>query len=317
MTSVGSILGGAFGLVRRHPVSVLIWGLLYVAAVAVLLFAMRPFFAVYADLFSQQLAAGAGKPLTPQDLQPYMARFQSAGGILFLAEIGVFAFIMIVFTATQRAVLRPDERGFAYLRVGGDELRLIGLGFFLTVCLYIASFLAMLAMMIVVGIAFAVTLAATGSPVVGILVLSIAMFALMGATIYAEVRLSLAFPLTFIRRNFVIGEAWRLTRGRFWTLFGAYFVIWFFVMVLMAIFFGLAVAPLFSELAQNGDTPEAIRLALQHHMERFTRIDAINVAFALGGALLSGLGIALFGGAVATAARDLVPDEQGAGAPLV
>jgi len=134
----------------------------------------------------------------------------------------------------------------------------------------------------------------------------------MGATIYAEVRLSLAFPLTFVRRNFVIGEAWRLTKGRFWTLFGAYFVIWLLVMVLMAILVGLAVAPFFSELAQGGNTPEAARLAFQHEMEQFARVDAANVGFALGGALVSGLAIALFGGAVAIAARDLLPDEQGA-----
>jgi hypothetical protein len=305
MTSVGSILGGAFGLVRRHPVSVLIWGLLYMAAIAGLLFAIRPLFAVDADLFSQQLAAGADKPLTPQDLQPYMARFQSAGGILFLSEIGLFAFVMIVFTATQRAVLRPAERGFAYLRIGGDELRLIGLGLFLAVCIYIASILAMLAMMIVVGIAFAITLAATGSPVVGILLLSIALLVLIGATIYAEVRLSLAFPLTFIRRSFVIGEAWQLTKGRFWTLFGAYFVIGLVQMVLATILFIFAFAPLISELAQGGNTPEAIQLAFQHQMERFVVVDARNVTLWLGATLLSGLGIALFG-AVATAARDLL-----------
>lgn len=219
---------------------------------------------------------------------------------------------MMIFTATQRAVLRPAERGFAYLRFGEDELRQIGLGVFLSVCLSIAMVLAMIPLMIVVGIVFAITVAATGSPLAGVLLIVIAYFALMGASIYVEVRLSLAFPLTFLRRSFVIGEAWRLTKGRFWTLFGAYFVIWLILMVPMVIFFGLAVAPFFSELAQNGSTPEGIQLAVQHHMERFTRIDAINVAFALGAALLSGLGIALFGGAVATAARDLVPDQESA-----
>jgi hypothetical protein len=312
MTSVGSIVGGAFRLVRENPLSVLVWGLLYAAAVAGLMFAMRPFLLVYSDLLTHMIAAGAGKPPTPQDLQPYMARMQAAGGIVFLAEIAVFGLIMMIFTATQRAVLRPAQRSFFYLRLGEDELRQIGLGLFLSVCLGVAMVLAMLALMIVVGIVFAVTMAATGSPVVGVLFFIIAYFVLMGATIYAEVRLSLAFPLTFARRNFVIGEAWQLTRGRFWTLFGAFFVIWLFVMLLMTILLGLAVAPFVSELSQGPNTPEAIRLAFQHQMERFVRIDAANVGLALGGALLSGLGIALFGGAIATAARDLMPEEQGA-----
>ena len=305
MTSVGSIVGGAFRLVRQHPLSVLIWGLLYVAAMIGLLFAMRPFFVVYADLLSQQLIAGANRPLNPQDLQPYLARMQSAGSILFLAQIGVFALGMVLFTATQRAVLRPAERGFAYLRFGGDELRLIGLGFFFTVCLYIGTFVAMLGMVIVIAIASV----ASGSPVVAGLLFLIGFLALMGAIIYVEVRFSLAFPLTFLRRSFIVGEAWRLSKGRFWTLFGAYFVIGIVYLALAAVLLIFAVAPFFSELAQSGNTPEAFQLAAQHQMERFVRIDASSVALWLGGALLSGISIALFGGAVATAARDLIPDE--------
>jgi hypothetical protein len=312
MTSVGSIVGGAFRLVRQHPASVLVWGLLYAAAMAALLIATRPVFLAYSDLLSQMIEAGVDKPLTPEQIQPYLARMQSAGGILFLAEIGVFVLAMVLFTATQRAVLRPAERGFFYLRLGGDELRMIGLGLFLMVCLSVGLFLAMLAVMIVVGIVFAVTLAATGSPVIGVLLFSIAWFALMGAMIYAEVRLSLAFPLTFIRRAFVVGEAWRLTKGRFWTLFGAYFVIALLYMVLAAILLAFAVSPIFSELSQSGNTPEAVRLAVQHQMERFGQVDIYNVAFWLGGALLGGLAMALFGGAIATAARDLVPDDQAA-----
>ena len=81
----------------------------------------------------------------------------------------------------------------------------------------------------------------------------------MGAMIYAEVRLSLAFPLTFMRRSFVIGEAWRLTRGRFWTLFGAYFIIGLVYMVLAGILFCFAFGPFFSEVAQGPNSPEAIR----------------------------------------------------------
>ena len=44
---------------------------------------------------------------------------------------------------------------------------------------------------------------------------------------------------------------------------------------------------------------------LQHQAERFTALDATNAGLLLGFALLGGFGIATFGGAVATAARDL------------
>jgi hypothetical protein len=305
MTSVGSILGGAFGLIRRHPLSVLVWGLLYVAAIALLLLAMRPLFSVYSDLLSQQVARGTAGPMDPQDLQPFMARMQSAGGIAFLSEIGVFALVMVLFTATQRAVLRPAERGFAFLRLGGDELRLVGLALVLAVCLYVVSFLATLLLMIpvvIVGVA-------SGSPVAVTLLALVEFIVLTGAMIYVEVRLSLAFPLTFLRRGFVVGEAWRLSKGRFWTLFGAYFVIALIYMMLSAILVGVAVAPFFSELAQGDGTPEAVRLAAMHLMEGFVTLDARNAGLILGGALLGGFGLALFGGAMATAIRDLVASD--------
>jgi hypothetical protein len=316
MTSIGSIVGGAFGLVRRHPLSVLVWGLLYMAVLVGLGFAMRPVFQVYSELFSQLLANGGGKPLPPEVLQPYIARMQAAGGIVFLAEIAVFAVLIAVFTATQRAVLRPAERGFAFLRVGMDELRMIGVGLILAIGLSVGMFMAIMALAIVVGIVFAITMAATGSPVIGILLFAIAYIVLVGAMIYAEVRFSLAFPLTFMRREFAIGEAWRLTKGRFWTLFGAYFIIALLYMILAAILFTFAFGPFFSEVAQARNSPEAIQLAFQNQVALFSSINPTSVSLLLGGALLGGLTMALIGGAVATAARDLAPDPQGVIAPF-
>lgn len=311
MTSVGSILGGAFRLVRDHPLSVLVWGLLYATALIGFLFAMRPMFQVYADLFSLQLANGGGKPLSPEALQPYMARMQSAGGIVFLAEIAIFAVAMFLFTATQRAVLRPAERGLFFLRAGMDELRMLGLGLILIVGLSVAMFMAVLILMIAVGIIFAITMAATGSPVIGILLFGLCYIIMLGAMIYAQVRISLAFPLTFMRRAFVIGEAWRLSKGRFWTLFGAYFVIMILHGLLAGILFFIALAPLFSQLGQAQNSPEAVQLAFQDQFATFSTINPTSVSVLIGVALLSGLGLALFGGAMATAARDLAPDPEG------
>lgn len=302
MTSVGSILGGAFGLVRREPLSILVWGLLYVAAIGLLMLAMRPLFSVYAELFSQKLAAGGKAPISPEELQPYMARMQSAAGIIFLSEIGVFALVMVLFTATQRAVLRPAERGFFFLRLGGDELRLIGLGLVLAVCLYVIMLVAMLLMMIpvlIIGVA-----SGSRAAIASLILVEFAL--LTGAMIYAEVRLSLAFPLTFLKRSFVVGEAWRLTKGRFWTLFGAYFVIGLVYTLLAVGLIGVAVAPFFLELQQGAGTPEAIQLAAVHFMTSFASLDARNIGLILGVALLGGLTLALFGGAMATAVRDLV-----------
>jgi hypothetical protein len=308
-TSVGSILGGAFGLVRRQPLSVLVWGLLHLAAMSLIFLAMRPFFEVWSEMVGQQLAA-PGKPIDPQMLQPFVMRLQAAGGLMFLTEIGVFALQIVLFTATQRAVLRPTERGLFYLRIGMDELRLVGLGFFLAIAAYIAMFMVML----VVGIVVAVAAVASGSPAVAVLLVAIAFLGVFGAMIYAMVRLSLAFPLTFLRRQFVVGEAWRLSGNRFWTLFGAYLVIAVIQQLLSLVLMSFAAAPFFAELRQTGSSPEAVRLALQHAAARFTQPDATLFALAAAFALIAGLTLALFGGAMATAARDLAGDPAGDGA---
>ncbi len=309
MISVGSILGGAFRLVRDHPLAVLVWSLIQGVAFVALFFALHPLFQVYADfvsaILSKQIVAAPGKPPDLQALQPLIARMQAAAGIVLLAELGLFALLMILFTATQRAVLRPAERGFFYLRLGGDEFRLMGLAFVLAVCLGIGMFIAEFVLVILVLI---VAFATGSGAVTGVLVLAL-VCALMCAILYAEVRLSLAFPLSFVRRNFIVGEAWRLSKGRFWTLFGAYFILWLLYALLAAILFGIAAAPLISELSQAPVTPEAIQLAFQHQLARAVALDPVFIGVILGSALLGGLMLALFGGAVATAARDLLAGD--------
>jgi hypothetical protein len=305
-TSVGSILAGAFGLVRRNPLAVLVWGLLYTAAIVLLCFAMRPVLQIYGELVSQQMAKGPSAPMDPEALQPFMARFQAASGLVFLAEIGIFALIMVLFTASQRAVLRPAERGFFYLRFGGDELRLIGLGFFIMICIYIGSTLASLVMILlalILGLAM-------GSPGAGMAIFFLAFVVLMGAIVYCEVRVSLALPLTFIRGTFVLADAWRLTRGRFWPLFGAYFLITLVYMVLASILLGVVVAPFLSALAQAGDNQEAMQAAVRQQAAELLVFGPRMIGILAGAVVTTGLTIGLFGGAMATAARDLAPDES-------
>lgn len=48
--------------------------------------------------------------------------------------------------------------------------------------------------------------------------------ALLAAWIYVWVRLSLASPLTFATRRINLFGSWRLTRGIFWPMLGAYLV---------------------------------------------------------------------------------------------
>jgi hypothetical protein len=128
----------------------------------------------------------------------------------------------------------------------------------------------------------------------------------LAVAVWLEVRLSLAFPLTVMRGRIVIGEAWRASRGRFWTLFGAYIVIFLLMLVLWIAASLVTSGGYFAELAASGFTPEGIQAAGEHQMARqFGSINATTVIGWLLGAIAGSLSIALFGGAMATAAREL------------
>jgi hypothetical protein len=87
-------------------------------------------------------------------------------------------------------------------------------------------------------------------------------------------------------------------------------------MVLAGILFFVVFAPFFSQVAQSPNSPEAFQLAFQNQVALLSTVNATSATLLVGGALLSGLTMALFGGAVATAARDLAPDSQHLEAPF-
>jgi hypothetical protein len=152
--------------------------------------------------------------------------------VLGLAVLSVMA------AAIYRLIFRHDDPRFGYLRLGSDELRLMGL-----TLIYIG---------ITIGLVFAVSmasaiivaLAAMVAPMAQAFLSMAAVVFSLGVVIYVLVRLSLAPVITFAERRLSIFESWNMTRGYFWQLLGAYglafaciFVIYFLVLV---VFSGIA-----------------------------------------------------------------------------
>jgi len=132
----------------------------------------------------------------------------------------------IVYATMSRAVLRPSEEGFAYLRLGADELRQLGLLLLIVgigIVAYIALIIALVVILVPVSIMTGAGHGAGGSLMAGLIAVLVAIAAI-GAWIYVWVRLSLASPMTFATRRVDLFGSWRLTRGLFWPLFGAYAV---------------------------------------------------------------------------------------------
>jgi hypothetical protein len=148
----------------------------------------------------------------------------------------------IMAAAVYRLIFRHDDTRFGYLRLGADELRLMGL-----TLIYILLF-----MVLVVGVTMISAILFAVASVAGQgfanFVGMITWLASVGVVIYVLVRLSLAPVATFAERRLALFESWSLTRGQFWKLLGTYalaissiVVVGFLVLVLFSAVAGVIV----------------------------------------------------------------------------
>jgi len=292
MTSVGSIVGGGFRLIRERPVAVVIWAALY----ALLGFGSQM-------LALRMVAAVRVGPGEAPDPSAMMGMFGAMLPIyLLLCLLGI-----VMLCASYRAVLRPGESGFGYLRIGMDELRMLGLFLIIIVVAIVGGFILVLLMSMIAG---GLMLAAGNSPLIGLVLGGGLYIAMLGAMIYIYVRLSLMFPLTFARRRISIDGAWALTRGRFWTLFGAYFVIGVISFVLLMAVSLPFTGPMFAGMIEGIRNPQAMEQIQAAQMERqMNQPLAMTALITILNAIVQAVLLALSGGATATATRELLADS--------
>lgn len=292
MLTVGKIVGGAFRLVKEKPVAVVIWSLTYLVSIGLAFFIIGRSFSTLATANKDPNAA--------------MQQMTSMMGSIFLLDFAILILMVVLFTATQRAVLRPEQGGLAYMRLGMDELKMFALAFVMIIAFYIFMIVVMIVMMLVAG-----ALAVAGGPAAAAISAIIMVCALVAAAFWFMVRVSLMFPLTMLTGNIAIGEGWRLSRGHFWTLFGGYFVIFLILVVMWVAFAAATMGPYFSALTQAGNDPVAMQQAMQAQMLQYSSLTPQSILSLALMSLLGGVGLALQGGAVATAAKELTVDREG------
>ena len=117
--------------------------------------------------------------------------------------------------AVYRLMLRPGQGGFAFLRLGPDEIRLTMLRLI---------FLALAIVFIAVvqfGIVILGFTASAFGQTASIFVASVAELVSWGVFLMLAVRLSFASVITFDTGKLSIFASWSLTRGHFWRILGA------------------------------------------------------------------------------------------------
>jgi hypothetical protein len=143
---------------------------------------------------------------------PIMSRIIPAYLVFMAMGVG---FNSVLGAAMIRAVLRPADDRYGFLRFGADELRQLGLGV-LTLLVFIGVYMGLIMALALVSAAVGM-----GSGLAGA-AFALGLLAVVAALAVLAVRLSLAPALTFDTGRIDLFGSWALTRGRFWPLLGTY-----------------------------------------------------------------------------------------------
>lgn len=208
-----------FRIIRREPKTIAIWAgvqLVFSAAISAVTLPIMHSLSVVATL--PPTTGGAATASSAAQLATV-----STAGLLYLVLLPIYLVVFSVLgAAVYRSVLRPEDGGFGRVKLGSDELRLAGLWILLGL-LGLAFSLAVI--LVVGGLAAGMVLAGRSSGAaagwIALLLLLIYLACFIGYC-WLAVRLSLAGPMTFAQRRINLFGSWRLTKGRFWSLFGCY-----------------------------------------------------------------------------------------------
>jgi hypothetical protein len=231
-----------FRVARRNPGALVVWAGVYV--VTYLIMVALLFLIMGSTLMDM---SQLGTDPDPTRMMANMAKMQSMNLITMPWALIVTA----VFTAAvYRAVLRPTETGFGFLRLGPDEWRLVLLNIVLWVLYMVAMFVLVLGCFLVFGgLAFALGAGSNPTGAATIILAILGGLTFLCVLVWVSVRMSLAAPMTFAQGKLKVFESWSATKGHFWPLFGSYllagimgmlafFVVFIIIGVVMAVVAG-------------------------------------------------------------------------------
>ena len=295
-----------FGLMQRKPMMVVGWAGLFLAFN--LIVSLGTIVTIGPKL--QELTRASSTPGDPAALGELFLTIAPWYLVLIAAALGFYA---VISASAYRAMLRPDQGAPFHLAFGSDEIRLVLLAliFFL---LAIAAYFALVIFVVVLAALGGVLGAVLGGQdnpatvglVVGLLVV-VGIFVSVGAVVFFGTRLSLAAPATFARGELVVFKSWSLTKGKFWALFGGYFLnIVLFVIIELLLIVALVVAV---SGAFSMDAYQSMQT------ERLTSVAAffspVSILVTIGGAAISAIAYAYLLAPAAYAYRVLTGPDVG------
>jgi hypothetical protein len=295
-----------FRLVRRNPVALVGWTLLYLVYTLATLFAAGGMMRSLSVWMEQVEALEAGPPpSSPEALVPIMESYVAAMSHMAWAIPLSLVIGAVLMAAIARAVLTPGTSGFGYMRLGMDEVRVFVVTIVIAILYSIAACIAVVAAAVIGGIAIS---AIEGW---GALVMVLAMLAAIAFMIWLAVRWSLAVPITIAQKKFAIFDSFAVTKGRFWPLLGMAFIA-FVMVVIVSLLAGIVAMPIsmmggMSMFGNMGGDPT----------EMFRDFNPTNpwiIASSVVNAFVYALTVAVLYAPFSAAYRDIVGPAEGASA---
>ncbi|QUD89984.1 hypothetical protein [Phenylobacterium montanum] len=200
-----------FRVVRERPSAVLGWAAVYLVLLGASWVALT---SVAGPAIAE--VQSHGLPSDPAAFRSFMQQI----GLAEPPMLGLSLLSGAVFAAAMnRAVMTPDDKGLAYMKLGRDELAQLGLKLFLLLLSLSVNILA-------VGLAQGLAavggmLGPGGAALAGLADTAASVGALIGL-IYLNLRLSLASAASFDQRRIDLRTSWRMTRGRVGEILSAY-----------------------------------------------------------------------------------------------
>jgi len=201
--SVGQAFRNSAAAVRRNPGALAVWLALYILlgwGPSLLIWWVSG--AEYIDLIRGMIQS-AGK-IDPAAAQAINTKIGMLSNLNLLVQL---VWLSVTGAAMFRMVLRPDEKGFGFLKLGVAEL-CIGAVF---VIFYVAFFILIFVMALVIGLLATLLIVALG---VGVGATFGVVFGVAGFLVatWVYIRLWLALPMIVDDNRFRLFEAWRLSR---------------------------------------------------------------------------------------------------------
>lgn len=204
-----------FRLVRRNPLALVSWTLLYAVLTLTALFSLSH---MVGPLEAWSAQAEALESVDTPSLEQVMALMSQFGAIMaqvaWLLPVSLVVGAMLG-AAVARGVLTPSSDRFGYLRLGMDEVRVLVVTFVLGLVMGLVAFVAFM----VVGLLIAAGKAGGGgggAAIAGV----VGFLAAICGLVWLSVRLSLAVPITVAEKRFAFFDSFNVTKGRFWPLLG-------------------------------------------------------------------------------------------------